>query len=174
MIKKSILLLKILFGIVILLCGFQIFMVFYSPVSIQVDLFALKIPLDITDSRIVHDLSVYILICSIPFYTLFLYIIKKLIDLFTPLTKNISPFTSKSAFEIRKIAYACFLYALIGTVVNFIGAQILINHFEESLRDWYTNLSLPVVSIFAGILVLSLAEIFDRGLMLQEENDSFL
>jgi Protein of unknown function (DUF2975). len=176
MIKKSILFLKALFIIVVLLCGMQ-FIFALVPLTVSnmnINFFGLNIPLDISNAQLSKALAWYILACSLPVFILILYIIKKLINLFTPLTNNISPFTSQSAFHIKRIAYACFIYGILGTIINFIGALVLLNHFQEALKNWTTNLSLPVIPILAGILVLSLGEIFHRGLLLQEENDSII
>jgi hypothetical protein len=145
-----------------------------SSLKLQTYLFALRLPIESTDNGFQHLLSLYIFVSALPLYILSLYIIKKLIDIFNPLLTGNTPFTQKSVSIIKQIGYSCWIYAVIKTVVEYIGAQLLLHSSRYSVPDWNTELTLPVTMLFAGLLVLAFGEVFKQGLALKEDNDSIL
>jgi hypothetical protein len=176
LVKRFILLLKMLFVIIIALVILQFIFVLNPNLSekLQISLFALRIPIKTVDTAFIQSLNWYILSCSIPFYMLGLYIILKLIHLLNPLINGLNPFTEKSVIVIKRIGYACFIYALIKVIVEYTGAILLLHTNVHSIPEWNTELSLPVAPLIAGLLVLSLAEVFSQGLALKKDNDSFI
>ncbi|MDP4121346.1 MAG: DUF2975 domain-containing protein [Bacillota bacterium] len=174
--KKTIILLKILFVAVILVGIMQsVFSLFPQiPNRVQTYLFALRLPVEMSDPSQLKTLCTYILICALPIYILILYIIIKLIQLLHPLSEGFSPFSRMSVSAVKHIGIACWIYAAVSTIVEYAGAQILFGTLQNSLKGWNIEFSLPVIPIVIGAVILSLGEVFYQGLDLKQDNDSIV
>lgn len=175
-IKRTITLLKVLFTLFIFLTLFQLSFLLFPSDSVRMEtyLFALRLPIDSIGKEGVRLLSVYIFLCAVPVYLLGLYIIKQLINLFKPFSEGETPFTEKSVTIIRHIGFSCWIFALVKMIVEYSGAQILLQSLQKSVPQWSTELKLPTIILIAGVLVLAFAEVFKQGLALKQDNDSIL
>jgi hypothetical protein len=171
--KTSIVLLKVLFAAFILVGIMQfIFAAVKSiPVSLETYLFALRLPIDVSNPGLLEALRWYIFICAVPLYLLCLYAIYKLVMLLKPLAESRIFFTEQSVVTIKHIGYACWVYAIFSPVIEFVSAKLLPGIAQSG---WGINFSLPVLPAIAGVIILSLAEVCNQGFALKQDNDSIV
>lgn len=171
--KTVLRILRVLFVIFILLAILQFVFaaVKQIPSSMQVSLFALRLPIDVSNTELLLSLRWYVFICALPLYALCMFTVVKLISLLKPLANGQIFFTDKSFPAIRQIGYACWFYAGLSPFIEYAGAKLLP---AIGQTEWEITFSPPVIPVIAGAVILLLAEACRQGFELKQDSDSIV
>jgi len=99
------------------------------------------------------------------------YLFKSVSRLFGNIVKTETPFHEKSIKILKSIGIAFFVYTaadfILGVIMSAMMSGLLHGHFN-------LNISIQLSTIIYGLLILTLAEIFEYGASLQRDSESIV
>ncbi len=98
------------------------------------------------------------------------YIIKSVANMFKYTAADQTPFTKKTVKCVKGIGIAFFVYTGLLLVVGFV-AGFAMRHIQDMST---VTFQISWGPIFLGVLLLSLGEIFDFGMSLQQDSESIV
>lgn len=110
-------------------------------------------------------------------WTLLLYSLNQFLRIIKSIKVEGTPFLKSIIKKIKCIAYSFFLYSIFEFIISII---LKIFFTQDSAVAGLSgiklqiNTELPFWSIVCGIFILAIAEIFNYGLKLQQDNDSII
>lgn len=97
------------------------------------------------------------------------YIIKSIANLFKNIVNNQTPFNSNTVRSLKSMGIALLVYAGILLVISILSGTVIPHPANMTF-----NTNIDYTSIFFGILILALGEIFEFGMSLQQDNESIV
>ncbi len=110
-------------------------------------------------------------------WILLLYSVSEFLKVIKSIKENGTPFMTSVIKRIKYISYSFFFYSVISFFISLILKGI---YSEDGLVEGISGISLqidtgvPFWAIMCGIFILVIAEIFNYGLDLQQDNDSIV
>jgi hypothetical protein len=100
------------------------------------------------------------------------YIIKSVANMFKTIVETKTPFGSKTVRVIRSMGIAFFIYTGIVVLIGLIVSAITASLHGFGGADF--NISFKFSTLLYGLLLMALAEMFEFGAGLQEDNESIV
>lgn len=97
------------------------------------------------------------------------YIVKSIANMFKNIVNNKTPFNPSTAKALKSVGIALLIYAGILFIISILSGTIIPHPASMTF-----NSNIDYTSIFFGILILALAEIFEFGMNLQQDNESIV
>jgi len=97
------------------------------------------------------------------------YIVKSIANMFKNIAKNKTPFNPRTLKSLKSMGIALLVYAGILFVISILSGTVIPHPAAMTF-----NTNIDYTSIFFGILILALAEIFEFGMNLQQDNESIV
>lgn len=97
------------------------------------------------------------------------YIIKSISNMFKNIVINKTPFNSRTVKSLKGMGIALLMYAGILFVTSILSGTVIPHPASMTF-----NSNIDYNSIFFGILIMALAEIFEFGMNLQQDNESIV
>lgn len=97
------------------------------------------------------------------------YIIKSIANMFRNIVNNKTPFNASTVRSLKSMGIALLAYAGILLAVSILSGTVIPHPAQMTF-----NSNIDYTSIFFGILILALGEIFEFGMSLQQDNESIV
>jgi hypothetical protein len=100
------------------------------------------------------------------------YLFKAVSNLFANIVKTETPFHEKSIRILKSIGISFFIYTGLMFILNAVFSGALCSLFP--MGQFNIDTSIKLSTIIYGLLILALAEIFEFGASLQQDNESIV
>jgi hypothetical protein len=110
-------------------------------------------------------------------WTLLLYSVNQFLKIIKSIKVKGTPFVDSTIKKIKGIAFSFFLYSIVAFIISIILKIFFAQDSAVAGLDairLQINTEIPFWSIVCGIFILVIAEIFNYGLKLQQDNDSII
>lgn len=161
------------------LVGWQLFAGFFAgsvlpdlpPASLHIETPGLDIDFGaVTTAAISRDLNLFTLFSIIPLFAVYVYVLYNLRRIFATLVAE-NPFDRENVVRIRRIGGAVITGAVLKSLVQTAFGFFFMRYVSVTGVDFNAKLSLDFATVFLGLVILVLAEIFHLGSGMQEEQD---
>ena len=130
------------------------------------------IGIDLPFDEVPHLLMTSLLLYGLTGLSLALFILRSVYKLFGNIVETKTPFHPDSIKRVKAIGIAFFIYAGLQLIINAVSAFAMVNIIgNTAVMDF---ISLNWSAIIFGVLLLALAEIFEFGASLQQDNASIV
>jgi hypothetical protein len=161
------------------LVGWQLFTGFFNesflsglpPESLQIETPCFNIRFDtLTMATMPKGFHWFTLFSTILLFAVYLYVLYNLRKIFATLVAE-NPFDCENVVRIRRIGGAVVTGAVLKSLVQTAFGFLFMRYVSIPGVDFNAKLSLDFATLFLGLVILVLAEIFHVGSGMQEEQD---